>query len=244
MHWRGKGASGQGLQQHVQQHARWRAPAAGCRCRPPLPPPAATQPARPQAALEKVGVPTRVQSAIEMKEVAEPYIRRRAIRQLETGHVVIFGAGTGACLLLLKQRGAALVLSGSSSWKAMHAAACAACLRRQPRRADQPDPAPLLPPPVPPKGNPYFTTDTAAALRAAEMNAEVFLKVESAPAKEEGRRAQSLRCRRAIHHEAGGLVLNLLQTGKSRPQPTQPHPIHRPHPPRPPRSTASTTATP
>lgn len=72
-----------------------------------------------QAALEKVGVPTRVQSAIEMKEVAEPYIRRRAIRQLETGHVVIFGAGTG---------------------------------------------------------NPYFTTDTAAALRAAEMNAEVFLK--------------------------------------------------------------------
>ncbi|GBF98969.1 uridylate kinase [Raphidocelis subcapitata] len=72
-----------------------------------------------QAALEKMGVPTRVQSAIEMKEVAEPYIRRRAIRQLETGHVVIFGAGTG---------------------------------------------------------NPYFTTDTAAALRAAEMNAEVFLK--------------------------------------------------------------------
>jgi len=48
-----------------------------------------------QAALEKLGVPTRVQTAIEMKEVAEPYIRRRAIRQLETGHVVIFGAGTG-----------------------------------------------------------------------------------------------------------------------------------------------------
>jgi uridylate kinase len=72
-----------------------------------------------QAALEKSGVPARVQSAIEMKEVAEPYIRRRAIRQLEAGHVVIFGAGTG---------------------------------------------------------NPYFTTDTAAALRAAEMNAEVFLK--------------------------------------------------------------------
>lgn len=42
-----------------------------------------------------MGVPTRVQTAIEMKEVAEPYIRRRAIRQLETGHVVIFGAGTG-----------------------------------------------------------------------------------------------------------------------------------------------------
>ncbi|KAI8464249.1 MAG: uridylate kinase [Monoraphidium minutum] len=72
-----------------------------------------------RAALEKLGVPTRVQTAIEMKEVAEPYIRRRAIRQLETGHVVIFGAGTG---------------------------------------------------------NPFFTTDTAAALRAAEVNAEVFLK--------------------------------------------------------------------
>ncbi|KAI8466060.1 MAG: Aspartate/glutamate/uridylate kinase [Monoraphidium minutum] len=72
-----------------------------------------------QAALEKLGVPTRVQTAIEMKEVAEPYIRRRAIRHLESGRVVVFGAGTG---------------------------------------------------------NPYFTTDTAAALRAAEMNAEVFLK--------------------------------------------------------------------
>lgn len=93
-------------------------PAAPCTLllHPPLPP---------QAALEKLGVPTRVQSAIEMKEVAEPYIRRRAIRQLETGHVVIFGAGTG---------------------------------------------------------NPYFTTDTAAALRAAEMNAEVFLKVGLNPA--------------------------------------------------------------
>lgn len=69
--------------------------------------------------MEKIGVTTRVQTAIEMREVAEPYIRRRAIRHLENGHVVIFGAGTG---------------------------------------------------------NPYFTTDTAAALRAAEVNAEVFLK--------------------------------------------------------------------
>jgi len=72
-----------------------------------------------QAALENLGVPTRVQTAIEMREVAEPYIRRRAVRHLQNGNVVIFGAGTG---------------------------------------------------------NPYFTTDTAAALRAAEMNAEVFLK--------------------------------------------------------------------
>jgi uridylate kinase len=72
-----------------------------------------------QDALERHGVYTRVLSAIEMKEVAEPYIRRRATRHLEKGRVVIFGAGTG---------------------------------------------------------NPYFTTDTAAALRAMEVNAEVLLK--------------------------------------------------------------------
>ena len=72
-----------------------------------------------QDALEKVGVYTRVQSAIAMQEVAEPYIRRRAMRHLEKGRVVIFGAGTG---------------------------------------------------------NPYFTTDTAASLRAMEIGAEVILK--------------------------------------------------------------------
>ncbi|WP_088536760.1 UMP kinase [Geobacter sp. DSM 9736] len=72
-----------------------------------------------QDALEKAGVYTRVQSAIAMQEVAEPYIRRRAIRHLEKGRVVIFGAGTG---------------------------------------------------------NPYFTTDTAASLRAMEIGAEVILK--------------------------------------------------------------------
>jgi uridylate kinase len=72
-----------------------------------------------QDALEKVGVVTRVQSAIEMQEVAEPYIRRRAVRHLEKGRVVIFAAGTG---------------------------------------------------------NPYFTTDTAASLRAMEIGAEVILK--------------------------------------------------------------------
>lgn len=72
-----------------------------------------------QNILEKKGVYTRVLSAIEMKEVAEPYIRRRAIRHLEKGRVVIFAAGTG---------------------------------------------------------NPYFTTDTAAALRAIEIKAEVILK--------------------------------------------------------------------
>nr|WP_320050650.1 UMP kinase [uncultured Desulfuromonas sp.] len=72
-----------------------------------------------QDALEKVGVITRVQSAIEMREIAEPYIRRRAVRHLEKGRVVIFAAGTG---------------------------------------------------------NPYFTTDTAASLRAMEIGAEVILK--------------------------------------------------------------------
>lgn len=72
-----------------------------------------------QDALEKEGIPTRVQSAIEMAEIAEPYIRRRAIRHLEKGRLVIFGAGTG---------------------------------------------------------NPYFTTDTAASLRAMEINAEILMK--------------------------------------------------------------------
>jgi uridylate kinase len=72
-----------------------------------------------QDALEKIGVITRVQSAIEMHQVAEPYIRRRAIRHLEKGRVVIFAAGTG---------------------------------------------------------NPYFTTDTAASLRAMEIHANVLLK--------------------------------------------------------------------
>src|SRR5205814_509752 len=72
-----------------------------------------------QDALEKLGVFTRVQSAIEMQQLAEPYIRRRAVRHLEKGRVVIFAAGTG---------------------------------------------------------NPYFTTDTAASLRAMEIHAEVILK--------------------------------------------------------------------
>jgi uridylate kinase len=72
-----------------------------------------------QDALERRGQPTRVQSAIEMPRIAEPYIRRRAVRHLEKGRVVIFAAGTG---------------------------------------------------------NPFFTTDTAAALRAAEIEAEALLK--------------------------------------------------------------------
>lgn len=72
-----------------------------------------------QSALEAAGVDSRLQSAIEMKEIAEPYIRRRAVRHLEKGRVVVFGAGTG---------------------------------------------------------NPFFTTDSAASLRAIEINADVILK--------------------------------------------------------------------
>ena len=72
-----------------------------------------------QSALENSGIPTRLQSAIEINEVAEPFIRRRAIRHLEKGRVVIFGGGTG---------------------------------------------------------NPYFTTDSAAVLRAIEIEADVILK--------------------------------------------------------------------
>ena len=72
-----------------------------------------------QDAIEKTGLETRVQSAIKMEQIAEPYIRRRAVRHLEQGRVVIFAAGTG---------------------------------------------------------NPYFTTDTAASLRAMEINAQAILK--------------------------------------------------------------------
>ncbi len=72
-----------------------------------------------QAALESVGLFTRLQSAIEMKQIAEPFIKRKAVRHLEKGRIVIFGSGTG---------------------------------------------------------NPYFTTDSAASLRAIEIDAEVILK--------------------------------------------------------------------
>ena len=75
-----------------------------------------------QSALEEKGIYTRLQTAIEMRQIAEPYIKRRAVRHLEKGRVVIFGCGTG---------------------------------------------------------NPYFTTDTAAALRAAEIGAEVILVVKT-----------------------------------------------------------------
>jgi uridylate kinase len=72
-----------------------------------------------QSALESVGLITRLQSAIEMKQIAEPYIKRKAVRHLEKGRIVIFGAGTG---------------------------------------------------------NPFFTTDSAASLRAVEIESDVILK--------------------------------------------------------------------
>ena len=75
-----------------------------------------------QNSLEQLGVQTRLLSAIEMRQIAEPYIRRRAVRHLEKGRIVIFGAGTGS---------------------------------------------------------PYFTTDTTAALRAAEINADVILMAKN-----------------------------------------------------------------
>ena len=75
-----------------------------------------------QSALERIGVDTRLMTAIEMRQVAEPYIRRRAVRHLEKGRIVIFGAGLGS---------------------------------------------------------PFFTTDTTAALRAAEINADVILMAKN-----------------------------------------------------------------
>jgi len=102
-----------------------------------------------QDALEKAGMPTRVLTALEIAQVAEPYIRRRALRHLEKGRIVIFGGGTG---------------------------------------------------------NPYFSTDTAAALRAAEIHADVVLKAtkvdgiyDSDPEKNpEAKRYEALSYDRAI----------------------------------------------
>ncbi len=92
-----------------------------------------------QDALERLGQDTRVQSAIEMPRIAEAYIRRRAVRHLEKGRVVIFAAGTG---------------------------------------------------------NPFFTTDTAAALRAAEIEADVRASRAPTPASTACTRRPAHRCRR------------------------------------------------
>src|SRR5438094_1473202 len=100
-----------------------------------------------QNALEKIGVDTRVQSAIPMATVSEPYIRRRALRHMEKGRVVIFAAGTG---------------------------------------------------------NPYFTTDTAAALRAAEMDCDALLKgtqVDGVYSSDPRKDASAQRYESLSHHE-------------------------------------------
>ncbi len=107
-----------------------------------------------QDALEQIGIQTRVQTAIAMQEVAEPYIRRRAIRHLEKGRVVVFGAGSG---------------------------------------------------------NPFFTTDTTAALRAAEIGADVLFKAtkvdgvyDSDPRKNpEAKRYQSLTYAHVLTNDLG-----------------------------------------
>ncbi|MDQ2730819.1 MAG: UMP kinase [Armatimonadota bacterium] len=106
-----------------------------------------------QDALEKADVRTRVQTAIEMRSVAEPYVRRRALRHLEKGRVVIFGAGTG---------------------------------------------------------NPFFTTDTAAALRAQEMQSEVLMKatnVDGVYDSDPHINANAERFNQLTHHEV--MVRNL-----------------------------------
>jgi uridylate kinase len=109
-----------------------------------------------QDALEKLSVYTRVQSAIEMQEVAEPYIRRRAVRHLEKGRVVIFAGGTG---------------------------------------------------------NPYFSTDTAAALRACEVGAEVFIKgtrVDGVYTADPEKDPQAKRYQQLTYQDAIAKNLNIL----------------------------------
>lgn len=102
--WRGLAASGRGMDRATADHMGMLATVMNALAL--------------QDSFEKIGIETRVQTAIEMRQIAEPYIRRRAIRHLEKGRVVIFAAGTG---------------------------------------------------------NPFFSTDTAAALRAAELDAEIIL---------------------------------------------------------------------
>ncbi|MCS6918035.1 MAG: UMP kinase [Chitinophagales bacterium] len=109
-----------------------------------------------QSVLEKHRMDTRLQSAIKMEQIAEPYIRRRAIRHLEKGRVVIFGAGTG---------------------------------------------------------NPFFTTDTAAALRAVEINADVLLKgtrVDGVYSEDPEKNPQAQRYERITYDDCYNKNLNVM----------------------------------
>ena len=108
--------------------------------------------------LEQLGVPVRVQTAITMQQVAEPYIRNRAVRHLEKGRIVIFGCGTG---------------------------------------------------------NPFFSTDTAAALRAAEINADVIFKatnVDGVYDKDPNKYADAVRYDRLSHSEILAKGLNVMDS--------------------------------
>ncbi|MCJ8276961.1 MAG: UMP kinase [Bdellovibrionales bacterium] len=111
-----------------------------------------------QDALENLGVQTRVQTAIEMAQIAEPYIRRKSVRHLEKGRIVIFAAGTG---------------------------------------------------------NPYFTTDTAAALRAMEINAEVIMKATNVDGiyDKDPKKFDDAKMMRSIsHHEALSQGLKVIDS--------------------------------
>ena len=111
-----------------------------------------------QDALERAGVPTRVMTGIEVRSVAEPYIQRRAMRHMEKGRVIIFGAGTG---------------------------------------------------------NPYFTTDTAASLRAMEIDAEVLIKATKVDAvydKDPKKNADAKRFERLTYIEALNLRLGIMDS--------------------------------
>lgn len=111
-----------------------------------------------QDALERMGIPTRVMTGIEVRAVAEPYIQRRAVRHLEKGRVVIFGAGTG---------------------------------------------------------NPYFTTDTAASLRAMEIDAEVLIKATKVDAvydKDPKKNADAQRFERLTYIDALNMRVGVMDS--------------------------------
>lgn len=111
-----------------------------------------------QDALERMGIPTRVMTGIEVRAVAEPYIQRRAVRHLEKGRVVIFGAGTG---------------------------------------------------------NPYFTTDTAASLRAMEIDAEVLIKATKVDAvydKDPKKNADARRFERLTYIDALNMRVGVMDS--------------------------------
>ena len=140
---------------------------------------------------EAEGVQTRVQTAVEMRQIAEPYIRRRAMRHLERGRVVIFGAGTGTASLYSVFPCSTKPLTCSAPVHALclldfpscslSACACpcpAASSHRYFRQGRSQPGAHWAQHDfdVACAGNPFFSTDTAAALRAAEIGACAFLK--------------------------------------------------------------------